>query len=402
MGDTIKSHLDELIEKRQQISDNLDTMVQGDFNPEGDEFKGLQREAEDLEKRIEAVKKSIDLRTSANSLAHRMGSGPLVPTANSEMDLGSQLIQSEQFKIWKRSGAAGRAHLMEIPIGRALIDTSSISQPKDRIYAAQPAQQTSLLNTINKIQTSNGAVEVITYPAADPLAGIVAEGAQKPEATFTFGVTTFNLQTLAHWVEATRQIIEDEVRLRDFLSNSLLRGVMDKAESEAAGVVTGGTYQTASSDSMLHALRIGIAYVNDAGYRPNAILLNPLDAADLDYEVWSGTNGGGGAGSVWGTPVVANSAIAAGSAFVADFNVAFHHYYRGTADLFVTDSDVGMVAAAPVSNFKRNVLTFLAEYRCKTALIRPEAVVEVSVTGTPLTASQKPGPKTSGSGSERK
>ena len=389
----MKSHLDELIEKRQQLSDAMDSYVENeDFDPEAEEFRSLQSNAEKIEKQINAVSKSIEMRHAADQLANRMGRSVPVANADSGDDLGAQLIASERFQAWKRSGASGRAKLMEIPMRRALITTAVVPSVPDRVTAATPAQQTTLLSYLNKIQTSSGSVEVVSYPSADPLAGIVPEGTLKPEATLSITVSTVNLVTIAHWIEATRQVIEDEQRLRDFISNSLIRGVLDKAEAEAVDTIEAGVGYGNSTDPDLHkGIRVAIAQVADAGYRASGVLLNPLDAANLDYDVWVATSGSSGVGgSVWGVPVIPNSAVPSGTAFVADFNAAFHHYFRGTADLFVSDSDVGVDG---ISNFKRNILTFLAEYRAKTAVIRPEAVSKVTVgTPPPLARSTAPAP----------
>lgn len=394
----MKNHLDELLEKRQQLSDAMDAFVENDdFDPESEEFRSLQTNADRIEKQIEVVNAAAERRHAADQLANRMGRSVPVADSNGSDDIGQQLVQSERFQAWKRAGASGRAKLMEIPMRRALITTGTpgLNIAPDRVYATPPRQQVTLLSYLNKIQTSSGSVEVITYPSADPLAGVVTEGTLKPEAAFAFAVNPVNLVTIAHWVETTRQVIEDEQRLRDFLSNSLIRGVLDKAEAEAATTILGGVgYGNATdSESMLRAIRIAIAQVYDAGYTPTGVLLNPLDAASLDFDVWTATNGSAMSGSIWGVPVIPNGAIPAGSAYVADFGVAFHHYYRGSADLFVSDSDVGVDG---VSNFKRNILTFLAEYRAKTAVIRPEAVSVASVGTAPLLArSTKPAPKSS-------
>lgn len=386
-----KSLLETLVEERQQISDDIDAMVQaGDFNPEGPEFAEAKQRAESHDKRIAAVEQAVALRASADTLRTRQGfGGPAIGDPDSAFDVGEQLVRSDRFKAWVRNGASGRAKLMEIPIRRALLTTSTISPQPDRVYAGAPAQLATLLDYINRIQVSSGAVEIVSYPAADPVAGNVPESTLKPEATILPVVSTVNLVTQAHWVEATRQVIEDETRLRDFIGNSLVRGVIDKAESNAAAVITGGTgYGDASAATMIEALRIGIAQVNNAGFRATGILMNPMDAASLDYSVWSATNGnGGGTGSVWGTPVIPNGALAAGTAYVGDLSVAFHHYFRGSADLYVTDSDVG---ADGSSNFKKNILTFLAEYRSVTAVIRPEAVSKATATGgAPLAVSAR-------------
>lgn len=373
------SHLDELVEKRTQIADHLDTITGADdFDPDAAELRDLQEQAERLDRQIDQLQKAAELRAAGDAIAKRVGRPIDRATAVAPQDLGSALIESRGFQQWKRAGASGRAKLMEFDT-RALITTASVPPEVNRVYAAAPAQQVTLLASMNRQMVSSGSVEIVSYPAADPLAGVVPEGTLKPEALLSVSVSTLTLDTLAHWVEATRQVIEDEARLRDFIANSLIRGVYDKAEAEAAAVIGAGAgYHTATGETMLQAIRVGIALVNSAGYRPSVVLMHPLDAASLDYEVYVGSNGNlAGQGSVWGVPVVPNGAIAEGTAYVADAMAAWHHYYRGSADLFVTDSDVNAVDFS--SNFKRNILTFLAEYRAKSAVVRPEAVAECTV-----------------------
>lgn len=387
--------LDELVEKRQQISDALDAYVAtDDFDPDGADFKDLQARAEKADGQISAVSRSMELRSSADQLALRMGTSTPVADTHSTRDIGEQLVTSERFQAWKRSGAVGRAKLIEIPMRRTLIDTGSVPATPSRVYAEQAAFGTPLLNAFNRIQVSSGSVDVVTY-GVPPEAGIVAEGAQKPEAALVIDVTPVTLQTIAHWVETTRQVVEDEPRLRDFISNSLLRGLQAKLETEAAGKVTGGSYGTPlTGTNAVEALAKGVAQVTMQGFRPNAILMNAMDAASLDYTIWDNTGGLSGGGRIWGVPIIPSGDIAAGAAFVGDWQAAAHHYYRASADLYVTDSDVGIVATAAVSNFKRNVLTWLAEIRAVSAIVQPLAVAEVTIgTGLPLAAASKPAPR---------
>lgn len=378
---SLESHLDELIEKRQQVTDDMEGLVTSpDFDPDGDAFSSLQRSGEQLDKQIEHVEKTRQNRMAADQWHKLSGRGPAQMDPRAMEDVGQALVTSESFQRWKRAGASGRAKLLEVPLQRALITTADLPSTNDRVYANGPVLPTPLLNVLNRQQVSSGAVDVVTYGAA-PDAAIVAEGALKPEAALTIDVVTKNLVTLAHWAETSRQAVEDESRLRDFVSNSLLRGVYGKAETEAATAIQNGTYDAAQSpDSLMKAIRLGVALVQDKGYTPNAVLVNPLDAAELDFFVWDNT--GGQSQSVWGLSVVASSKITAGSAFVGDFAAGVHHYYRASAEIFVTDSDVG---AAGESNFKRNILTWLGEMRAVTAVVRADAIAEASV-GTPVAA----------------
>lgn len=376
MPTVVQSHLEELLEKRQQVSDHLESLLaDSSFDPDSSELAEQQRSAELIERQIAAVQKGIELRASADQLAQRLGRPPATMTADG--DIGSALLASETFRAWKRAGASGRAKLMEIPLRRALITTADIPPSVDRVNSSAPGLRTPLLDLTNRQQVSSGAVEVVSWGFPPPVAGIVAEGALKPEAALVVDVATVNLQTAAHWAETTRQVVEDEPRLRDFVSNSLIAGVSRKFEAAAAAVIEGGTgYATATAPTLMEALRVGVALVGQAGYTPTGILMNALDAASLDFWIWDNSGGLAQGGRAWGLPIVTSPEIDAGTAFVADFNTAFHHYYRGAIDLFVTDSDVG---PAGESNFKRNILTWLAEGRGVTALIRPDAVAKASV-----------------------
>jgi HK97 family phage major capsid protein len=385
------THLDTLVEKRQQITDHFATLTgSDDFDPDSAELRELQEQAERLDAQIKQVQAAAEMRASGDAIAKRIGTAPdkvMKDTGN----IGRALVDSRGFQAWKRAGATGRAKLMDLDV-RALITTGEFPSTPDRVVAARQAQQTTLLSSINRQMVSTNSVEVIKYPSADPVAGDVPEGQLKPEAAFTITVETVNLITQAHWAEFTRQVAEDEPRFIDFINNSLLRGVYDKAEANAIAAVEGGTgYQTATGATMLESIRVGVALVNSAGFRPTVVLMNPLDAASLDYEVYVDSLGAtAGQGAVWGVPVVPNGGIAEGTAYVADAMAAWHHYYRGTAELFVSDSDVGIDG---VSNFKRNILTALGEYRSVTHVVRPEAVAECTVAAPPLAAAKKAGGK---------
>ena len=229
-------------------------------------------------------------------------------------------------------------------------------------------------------------MEVVTYQAGAPLAGVVPEGSPKPEATITTQVVPVTLDTLAHWIKVTRRALADEAMVRDLISGGLMRGVNDKAEAEAAGVIQGGTYGTVAGDDMLQSVRLGLANVQAAGFRPNAVLINPADAALLDFAIWGFSGNVTTNNSIFGLQVVAANAITAGTAFVGDFVNGAKFLYQGAAQLYVTDSDVSD-GATVTSDFRHNRITFLAEMTAKTVIVQPAAIVECTPTTGVITQS---------------
>lgn len=377
----------ELTEQRAQLADYLDQLASADdFAPDSSEWTETKTRGEHLDKRIMALREAEEQRVAASRLRDMLTRAPAAQGKMTQ-DVGEQIMRAESWRTYLRNGASGRAHLLELELDRrAVLTTSFLPAVPERITAAPPAQQTPLLDVLANVQVSSGSVQLLTYPAAAPLAGVVPEGTPKPEATISTTPSTITLETLAHWIEVTRQAIADEAMVRDLISGNLMRGVYDKAESQAANTIQGGTYATVAGEDMIESLRLGVAQVATAGFTPNAALINPQDWAKLDMAIW-GTAGAFPtiSGSLFGVRLISSGAITAGTAFVGDFNAGAKFLYTGAAQLYVSDSDVGIVAAAAVSNFKRNVLTFLAEMTCKTAIVQPAAIAECTPTGGAVT-----------------
>jgi len=380
------SRTDELLMERATLNDHMNDLTAAeDFDPEGEDWKKAQHRADQVDKQLEGIRVSQERAADFDRIRATFGASPVSESVDID-DLGAAVVRSQTFKNYVRGGASGSQRLMDVPFNlRATLTMSTFPTPKDRIVAAEPRRQNPLLQALNRQQVSSNSVEVVTYPAAAPLAAVVPEGTLKPEAAMTIAVSTVTLETLAHWKEATRQLLEDEARMRDFISSNLIRGVTDKAESNAATVITGGTYAAAAGTTMAEALRVGVSNVQSAGYNPNGILINPLDAAKLDIAVWTVSTGAPAiGGSIWGVPLIPVAAVAAGSAYVGDFDAAVDFLYRSTTQLYVTDSDVNAVDFS--SNFKKNIITFLAEMRCKAVVSRPEAISKATPSGTELGA----------------
>jgi HK97 family phage major capsid protein len=121
----------------------------------------------------------------------------------------------------------------------------------------------------------------------------------------------------------------------------------------------------------MQAVRGAIATVESKGYKPNAALMNPQDAAMLDMQAMFETNNGAvRTGSVWGLPVVSSPDIPAGTAYVGDFKNGETWFDRGTTDVYMSDSHADF--------FLRNQLVILAEARAAFAVTEAEAIASAT------------------------
>ena len=132
---------------------------------------------------------------------------------------------------------------------------------------------------------------------------------------------TIALQTYAHWKAVTRQALEDIPQIQTIVQNRLLAGVSSALEAAAVAALVAAALPAVDGDgSLTSGIRVAIASVESAGYSPNAVLLNPADAATLDMDSYTQTNNGAVRnGSIWGLPMVPARSVAPGTAYAGDF-----------------------------------------------------------------------------------
>lgn len=322
----------------------------------------------DLQARIEAQRE----RTAGRQVEQR------TPGGMETTSPGRAFVESEQFRSYPGRGQGASFEVANY-LGleeRALITTANLAiQPFiwNRVEAVTPVAP--LMDVISTVRVSSGAVEWVEV-GADPVAAIVAEGSAKPEATFPLTPRSATLDTIAHWSQITRQALADAAYIQSLIETKLRRGLIRKVESEVAAALTAAALPTAEGADLLAAIRVGVATVQDAGYNPNAVVLNPADWAALDVSVMGGTLGGPTVGAnFWGLRPVAVSSQPAGTATVGDFASGVVWFDRGVSDVFMTDSHA--------ANFISNILVILAETRGKAAVPEPGALCECAATVVP-------------------
>ena len=132
------------------------------------------------------------------------------------------------------------------------------------------------------------------------------------------------------------------------------------------------TYSVAG-DTKIDRLRRAILQVRVAEYRASAIVLNPIDWADIQLAkdttgryIWSHPAVNNGS-NLWGLPVVDTNAMAAGKFMTGAFNMA--------AQVFDREDAAVEVSTEHQDNVVKNMVTILAEERLALAVYRPESFV---------------------------
>ncbi len=312
--------------------------------------------------------------------------------------LGQQFVESKEYQNF-RLGQTGRVRVVlsegdsqtstQTPTNAPIV-TPTNAVPKDRqagIIAA-PSLAPVVGNLLNSGETASNMIEYLKEKSETIGAAETAEGAQKPYSSFEFETTNAPVKTIAHFTRITRQLADDLPALAAFIDNRMTKGVDDRVESQiikgdgtgqnlaglfSTGNYTAHGYTSANKLTKLDILKKCIARLQASGYKPQAVLMNPLDWADLtlvkktDGSYLLGNPAANTQDVVWGLPVVLSAYVESGKFMVGDFFAAATIYTRsGTViEIFEQDQD----------NVQKNLLTIRAECRKALAVEVPAALI---------------------------
>jgi HK97 family phage major capsid protein len=214
-------------------------------------------------------------------------------------------------------------------------------------------------------------------------------GTAKPQSEIKFDIVTATVTTIAHWVLATRQILDDAPMLRSYIDGRLRYGLRYAEElqllnGDGTGTNLNGVYTQATalganpavvaSPTKMDVLRYAMLQAELAELPSSGIVLHPTDWAgiettkDADGRYIIGNPASQLQPRLWGLPVVATQAMTVDKFLVGAFGTAAQIFDRQDArvELSTEDSD----------NFRKNLVTILAEERLALAVYRPEAFIK--------------------------
>jgi len=233
-------------------------------------------------------------------------------------------------------------------------------------------------------------------PIVDPVTN--AQGGLKPQSSFATVKVSTPVRTIAHWLAITKRAMSDAAQVMTLIDNFLEYGLEEELEDQMVagdgtgenldgiGHVSGVQTQAAVTTGgapLLATLRQAKTKVRIVGRSvPNGYLMHPADVEKLDlltdnenrfyFGGPGGTfiPGGGSAGPLWNLPIVESEAIAAGTAYVADWRKAIL-WDREQSSIQLTDSHSDF--------FVRNLVAILAEMRVAFGVVQPSAFVKITL-----------------------
>ncbi|MBB3944762.1 HK97 family phage major capsid protein [Rhizobium skierniewicense] len=248
-----------------------------------------------------------------------------------------------------------------------------------------PRTRLTVRDLLTSIKIEVGSVEYPNMLNRNLNAGMVAETATKPESDLQFELKTTAAKVIAHWMKASRQVLDDVPQLSSIIDSELLYGLALKEETQllsgdgtgqnllgmipqatayAAPIVVAGA--TAIDNVALAALQTSLAL-----YEPDGVIVNPADwwamrlTKDSQGRYIMGDPQSVVQPVLFGLPVVSTPAISVDKFLVGAFRQAATIYDRWEARI-----EVGYVD----KDFINNMVTVLAEERLAFAVKNPKAL----------------------------
>jgi HK97 family phage major capsid protein len=322
-------------------------------------------------------------------------------------DGGGSLVDTRAAKSWGQSfteNEAVQAFLGDVTAGRrvgceikattitsattaALGSAGGLIVPERQPTYVPPGRRLTirdLLTVVPVTSTPEYAARVGFVNAASP----VAEAALKPQSDLQYALTPVPIRTIAHFVVASRQILDDAPQLQGLIDTDLLYGLGYAEElqllmGDGTGVNLNGIYSQATSfaagslvipsATKIDVIGAAILQVALADEPVTGIVVHPSDWTEMRLlktsqgEYIMGNPGDAVAPLLFGIPTVVTAAMTAGSFLVGNFdNPTLYDRQSARVEVSTEDSD----------NFRRNLVTILGEERVGLAVKRALAFVK--------------------------
>lgn len=345
--------------------------------------------------------------TEMNALAARVtemeqkgARGNAPEDQNAGLSLGQRFIRSDVVKAAMAEGSAWR--------GSVKLDVKSITSASstgvsattglvvaDRqpgIVQVVPNRSLVIRDLLMPGNTASSAIDFVRETGFTNNAAIAPETTQKAESDLQFDLQNLPVRTIAHWVQASTQILADAPMLQSYIDgrlryglafvedNQLLNG--DGTGTNLKGLMVQSTPYakpagvTVKGETMIDRLRLAMLQAVLAQYPATGHILNPTDWASIELTkdaqsryVFANPMGLTGP-ALWGLPVAETLAIAAGKFMTGAFRYA--------AQIFDREDATVMISTEDRDNFIKNMVTIRAEERAALAVYRPEALINGS------------------------
>ena len=316
--------------------------------------------------------------------------------------LGQQFVD-DKFEGIKSAGGRGRFSMeVKATINSATTNAAGsagamVEPTRLAGIIAPPDQKLTIRDLLLQGQMDGNALQYVRETGFTNNAATVAELAKKPESDIKFDMVDTSAKVIAHYMKASRQILDDASQLRSYIDGRLRYGLKLVEERQLLnGDGTGQNLHGIIPQASVYAVPTGAATTLSTGldtfrfamlqavlaeYPASGFVLNPVDWANIETlkdtsgQYLIGNPQGTATPTVWGLPVVQTQAIAQGKFLTGAFNLGAQIFDRWQSRV--------EIATENEDDFVKNLVTILCEERLALAVYRPESFIYGDVKPAP-------------------
>ncbi len=310
---------------------------------------------------------------------------------------GYQVIENEAVKAFSANPTSGKRIGVQLKAIISSLTTDAngsagdLLEPNRVALVAPVTRRLTIRDLLTPGRTGQPSIQYPKETGYTNNAATVSEttGPTKPQSEIKFDIVTTSVTTIAHWVLATRQILDDLPMLQSYIDGRLRYGLAYVEENQllngaGTGTDLNGIYTQATAfaagtavvatPTKIDAIRYAMLQGALAELPATGIVVNPIDWASIETTKDAGGNYiiGNPQGTLqptlWGLPVVATQAMASGTFLTGAFRLGAQIFDREDASVEISTEDS--------DNFRKNLVTILAEERLALAVYRPEAFIK--------------------------
>ncbi|MGM8871555.1 phage major capsid protein [Psychrobacter sp. 2Y5] len=312
-----------------------------------------------------------------------------------QKSLGRQLYESDQFKSFVDNPRTGGRATLQV---KADLTSATTAAPGSAGALTTPQHMAGIITPPNQVlrirdliapgKTDSNSIEYVRETGFTNNAKAQAnEGDLKGQSDLQFDDETAAVRTLAHFIKASRQILDDASQLESYIGQRLMYGLKlvedrqllngDGLTGNLKGIIPQATAfadpASLANYTIMDQLRLAMLQAVLAEYPASGHVLNPIDWAKIELTKDNegryiiGQPQGTASPTLWGLPVVATQAMGNGKFLTGAFDMA--------AQVFDRQQSSVAVATQNEDDFVKNKVTILCEERLALAVYRPEAFI---------------------------
>jgi HK97 family phage major capsid protein len=337
---------------------------------------------------VKALSENFEkLNAEITALAQKQAEG-YKPAEETPLTAGQEFVKSEDFKAFADMSKSNRNAIIRLNVKNTVLSDTTTVFPTQKPGVIQgDFAPVTIRQVLPSMPVSSNMVNSLREDTWNNSAQFVAQGGAKPESDITFEQYNVPVETVAHWIKVSNQLLADapaiaayiDRRARDGLAQEVDRQLLlgNGTTPNLSGLTDSGNftaYSAVSDDLLVDAINRAKYQLWAIGRAPDTVIVNPADWGAME-RTREGANSGmylyglpGQLANVnpFGVRIVMSNFMPQGSFLIGALQGSTMVYNRQGATV-----EMGYVN----DDFTKNLVTIRVEERLGLGVERPTGIL---------------------------